>query len=397
MEAANTSILIINSGSSSIKFSLYKITDLTKHLLHGELETNGTKNATLHFTNIISNQKNSIDIKSAGYDNSINFLITWLEKQDEFVSIVAVGHRIVHGMKHTEPEKITPELLDELKKISAFDPEHLPQEIKLIELFQKHYPAIQQIACFDTSFHTSIAMVAKLLPIPRKYFSMGIQRYGFHGLSYSYLMEELDKLTGNKVGKEKIILAHLGNGASIAAIKNGKSIDTSMSFTPTAGIPMSTRTGDLDPGVAWYLMHQEKMSAKQFNYLINHESGLLGISETNSDMRELLKLQAIDTRAADAIDIFCYQTKKYIGAYAAALGGLNRLVFSGGIGENAPEIRERICSSLKFLGVELDKKRNGKNKEIISSDNSSVTVHVIKTNEELMIAKLVCDVLKIEH
>src|SRR5580704_17947477 len=254
MEAAKTSVLIINSGSSSIKFSFYKITDLTEQLLYGELENNGAKNEILHFNDTITDQKNSIDVRSAGHDDAIYFLIDWLAKQDEFVSTSVIGHRIVHGMKHTQPEKITPELLDELKKISSFDPEHLPQEIKLIEIFQKRYPALQQVACFDTSFHTSMPTIAKLLPIPRKYFSKGIQRYGFHGLSYSYLMEELYKLAGNKVDKEKIILAHLGNGASLAAIKEGKSIDTSMGFTPTSGIPMSTRTGDLDPGVAWYLM-----------------------------------------------------------------------------------------------------------------------------------------------
>ena len=393
MEAAKTSVLIINGGSSSIKFSFYKIKDLTKQLLHGELENTGAKNAKLHFSNIITNKKNSIDVKSNSQNDAVSFLIDWFEKQDEFVSIKAIGHRIVHGMKHTQPEKITPELLNELKEISAYDPEHLPEEIKLIEIFQKRFPAIEQVACFDTSFHTSMPTVAKLLPIPRKYFSMGIQRYGFHGLSYSYLMEELHKLSGNKIDKEKIILAHLGNGASLAAIKDGKSIDTSMGFTPTSGIPMSTRTGDLDPGVAWYLMQEEKLSAKQFNHLINHESGLLGISETNSDMRKLIKLQATDNRAAEAIELFCYQTKKWIGAFAAALGGLDTLVFSGGIGENAPEIRQRICNGLQFLGIELDEKRNANNEAIISADHCKVIVRVIKTNEELMIAKLTCDVL----
>jgi acetate kinase len=235
--------------------------------------------------------------------------------------------------------------------------------------------------------------VAKLLAIPRRYYDMGIQRYGFHGLSYSYLMEELNKLSEKKTGNEKIILAHLGNGASLAAIKDGKSIDTSMGFTPAAGIPMSTRTGDLDPGVASYLMLEGEKSAKEFNHLINHESGLLGISGTSSDMRELLKIQNSDNRAAEAIELFCYQTKKYIGAYAAALGGLDELVFSGGIGENAPEIRDRALSGLKFLGVELDEKRNLGNEKIISTDNSKVIVRVIKTNEELMIGRLVCDVL----
>jgi acetate kinase len=392
-QSAKNCVLTINGGSSSIKFSLYKIENTLTAIFFGELESIGTKNTKLNFNNLIANKKDSISITAADYNEAANFLIDWLEEQKDFDSIIAIGHRIVHGMKHEKPEKITPALLDELKKISAYDPEHLPEEIKLIELFQKRYPALPQVACFDTSFHASMPLVAKLLSIPRKYFSMGIQRYGFHGLSYSYLMEELKKLADNKVDNEKIILAHLGNGASLAAIKDGKSIDTSMGFTPTAGLPMSTRTGDLDPGVTSYLMQEEKLSTEQFNHLINHESGLLGISETNSDMRELLKLQTFDNRAAEAIELFCYQTKKWIGSYAAVLGGLDTLVFAGGIGENAPEIRERVCIDIQFLGIELDEKRNANNEAIISTDISRVTVRVIKTNEELMIAKLVCDVL----
>lgn len=392
MNAEKNNILTINGGSSSIKFALYNEESLSP-ILSGEIENVGCQKTSLHYFNITTKEKNSLDIDVTEQKDVVHFFIDWLEKQDGIDSVKAIGHRVVHGMDHTKPEKITDALINELKKISEYDPEHLPGEIKLIEIFHKRFPSLIQIACFDTSFHTSMPTVAKLLPIPRRYYNMGIKRYGFHGLSYSYLMEELNKLTNNKSSGEKIIIAHLGNGASITAIKNGKSIDTSMGFTPTAGLPMSTRTGDLDPGVASYLMENEKITSKQFNHLINHESGLLGISETNSDMRELLKLQTSDNRAAEAVEIFCYQTKKYIGAYAAALGGLNTLVFSGGIGENAPEIRERICSNLQFLGIEIDKKRNNNHEEIISSDKSKVMTRVIKTNEELMIAKLVRDVI----
>ena len=218
---------------------------------------------------------------------------------------------------------------------------------------------------------------------------MGIQRYGFHGLSYAYLMEELTRASGSETAKGKIILAHLGNGASLAAVKDGKSIDTSMGFTPTSGLVMGTRTGDLDPGVTWFLMQSEKLNAEQFNDLINHQSGLLGISETSSDMQDLLKQQHTDNRAAEAVELFCYQTKKWIGSYAAVLDGLDILVFAGGIGENVPEVRSRICSGLQFLGIELDEKRNTENNTIISTDKSRVTLRVIKTNEELMIAKSV--------
>ncbi len=386
-------ILTINGGSSSIKFSLYRIKEPLEQLFDGEIENIGSKKSTLNFNSTSDQQKNSIDIEAADHDQAANHLIEWLEKQEHFDSVKAIGHRIVHGMKHTQPELVTDDLLNELKKISAFDPNHLPEEIKLIEVFKKRYPALKQIACFDTSFHTSMPVVAKLLTIPRRYYAMGIQRYGFHGLSYAYLMEELKRVAGEETAKGKIILAHLGSGASLAAVKDGKSMDTSMGFTPTSGLPMSTRTGDLDPGVAWYLMQHEKLTPKEFNHLINDESGLLGISETNSDMKELMKIENKDDRAKEAIELFYYQTKKWIGSYAAALGGLDTLVFSGGIGEHSPEVRSKICDNLEFLGIELDEIKNMNNEPVISTEISKVKVHVIKTNEELMIAKLVSKIL----
>ena len=393
MKTGKNCVLSINGGSSSIKFALYNIEESLAQLFYGQLENIGEKNTKLSFSDTVTNQKNSINIKAVDHSEAVIFLIEWLEKQEDFSSIKAIGHRIVHGMKHTLPERVTPELIDELKKISAYDPDHLPEEIKLVETFRKHYPALVQIACFDTSFHTTMPVKAKLLTIPRKYYDMGIQRYGFHGLSYAYLMDELDHLAGHEAAKGKVILAHLGNGASLAAVKDGKSMDTSMGFTPTSGLPMGTRTGDLDPGVAWYLIKNEKLSPHQFNHLINHESGLLGISETSSDMRELLKSQKSDTRAAEAIELFCYQAKKWIGSFAAVLGGIDTVVFSGGIGENAPEIRSYICQGLQFLGIELNETGNTRNEAIISTDKSRVCVRVVKTNEELMIARLVCKIL----
>lgn len=364
-------------------------------MLHGQVESIGTKNTKLRFNNTTTNKKGEVNMEVVGQEDAANFLIDWLEKQDGFVSVKVIGHRIVHGLKHTEPEQITPALLEELKGISAYDPEHLPGAIKLIEGFRKRYPALAQIACFDTSFHAAMPPVAKLLPIPRRFQAMGIQRYGFHGLSYAWLMEELDRIAGRETAQGRIILAHLGNGASLAAVKDGKSMDTSMGFTPTSGLPMGTRTGDLDAGLAWYFMQEEQLSPEQFSQLINHESGLLGISETSSDMRELMKYESTDHRAAEAIELFCYQTKKWIGAYAAVLGGLDTLVFSGGIGEHAPEIRSRICQGLQFLGIELEETNNAKNEPVISTDESKVGVRVMKTNEELMIARLVCQVFEL--
>lgn len=385
-------ILTINGGSSSIKFSLYEINEPLKQMLSGAIENIETNNSQLNFT-IIDQKKKSILIKVKNHDQASNYLVDWLEEQQDFTSVSAIGHRIVHGMQHTEPELITDELLKELKKISAFDSEHLPEEIKLIEVFQKRFPAVKQIAFFDTSFHTSMPVVAKLLSIPRRYYEKGIMRYGFHGLSYSYLMQELERLTDKKTTESKIILAHLGSGASLAAVKDGKSIDTSMGFTPNSGLPMGTRTGDLDSGVGSYLMQNENLSLKEYNQLINQESGLLGISETSGDMRKLVDIEESDFRAAEAIELFCYQTKKWIGAFSTVLEGLDILVFSGGIGEHSPEVRCKICDGLEFLGIELDEINNMNNRTIISTDKSKVTVYVIPTNEELMIAKLVCDVL----
>ncbi|MEP6737828.1 MAG: acetate/propionate family kinase [Chryseolinea sp.] len=387
-------ILSINGGSSSIKFALYKTDEILTLLLDGEVQNIGAENAKLNFSNLATNQKGVVAIRAGDHDQAANHLIDWLEKQDAFARVTTVGHRIVHGMKHTEPELITADLLVELKKISAFDPEHLPEEIKLIEVFETRYPALKQIACFDTSFHTSMPQVAKLLSIPRRYFANGIQRYGFHGLSYAYLMEELERVVGTKASRGKVILAHLGSGASLAAVKDGKSIDTSMGFTPTAGLPMGTRTGDLDPGVAWYLMDQEHLTPQQFSHMINHESGLVGISETSSDMRELMKIRDSDKRAEEAIEFFCYQTKKWIGSFSAALGGLDILVFSGGIGEHSSEIRSRICDNLEFLGIELDAEKNQNNEYVISAERAKVMVRVMKTNEEFKIAKMVTELLK---
>lgn len=394
MKSINNCALTINRGSSSIKFALYESDGSLTRLLFGVMENMGLKNTRLNYNYSDATKEISVDIKAVDQDAATHKMMDWLEKQEGFTSVKAIGHRIVQGMKHTEPELITVELLAELKAFSAYDPEHLPFEIKLIELLKKRYPAIPQIACFDTSFHGSMPAIAKLLSIPRRFNARGIQRYGFHGLSYGYLLEELSRSAGNETAKGKIILAHLGNGASLAAVKDGKSMDTSMGFTPTSGLPMGTRTGDLDPGVAWYLMKIEKLNPAQFSHLINYESGLLGISETSSDMRELLKTKDTDSRAAEAIELFCYQVRKWIGSFAAVLDGLDTLVFSGGIGENAPEVRKCICGGLQFLGIELEETNNIKNDAIISTGTSQVTVRVMKTNEELMIARLVCHVLK---
>jgi len=387
------SILTINGGSSSIKFALYNTGKPLKRILYGEIERIGTHGTTFTFKGQTKNGQGSRSIEASDHKSAVNYLIDWLEEQTGFSSIGAVGHRVVHGMYHIEPETITQELLDELHRIAPYDPDHLPEELELREVFRKLHPKLPQVACFDTSFHSTMPRVAKLLPIPRHFDGRGIQRYGFHGLSYSYLIEELANVAGEKAAKGRVILAHLGSGASLAAVRNGKSIDTSMGFTPAAGIPMGTRPGDLDPGVAWYIMKSENLTPKQFNKLINHESGLLGISETSSDMQDLLAKEDDDVRAEEAVALFCYQVKKWIGSFAAAIGGLDTLVFAGGIGEKSPVIRSRICEGLEFLGIELEEKQNIKNSAVISIKNGSTVVRVIHTDEELMMAKIVSQIL----
>jgi len=395
MKPSSPSILTINAGSSSIKFALYETAQPLKLQLYGKVDRIGLPGTNLTFKDLVQNLQGNQVIKASNHRSAANVLIDWLEQRIGFASVKAVGHRVVHGMKYTEPEHVTQELLDELRRISPYDPDHLPREVELIEAFRGHHPKLLQVACFDTAFHRTMPRVAQLLPIPRRFEAMGVRRYGFHGLSYAYLIQELARVAGNKASKGRVILAHLGNGASMAALFDGHSIDTSMGFTPVSGIPMGTRPGDLDPGVAWFMMLTEKLTLKQFNNLINHESGLLGVSETSSDMHDLLEHETNDVRAAEAIALFCYQVKKWVGAFAAALGGLDTLVFAGGIGENAPEVRARICDGLGFLGIELEEKKNVVNADVISADTSPVPVRVIHTDEEWMIATTVSRILGI--
>jgi len=269
----------------------------------------------------------------------------------------------------------------------------MPREIELIEALQRAYSKVPHVACFDTAFHRSMPGVATQLPIPRRYAQRGVQRYGFHGLSYTFLMQELTRIAGVAAGCGRVILAHLGSGASLAAVQGGRCIDTSMGFTPAAGLVMGTRSGDLDPGLMSFLAHAESMNAEQFQTMVNHESGLLGVSETSGDVRDLLDRELEDPRAREALALFCYQAKKWIGSFAAVLGGVDTLVFAGGIGENAAPLRRRICDGLQFLGIEIDELKNQRNAPQISPDRAAVAVRVIHTDEEIIIADLTAGVL----
>ncbi len=380
-------ILTINGGSSSIKFALFDAVGF-KRMLEGEIERIGLPDARLRMRGLGLDGSRQIVVPD--HETAVAVLMDSIGGK----ALAAVGHRVVHGgQRYRKPHVISKEMIDELRRLVPFDPEHLPEELGLIDAFHRRFPDLMQVACFDTAFHRDLPRVATWLPIPRRFDEKGIRRYGFHGLSYEFLMRELVRLGDPAAKSGRVILAHLGNGASLSAVHSGKPLDTSMSFTPTSGLMMSTRTGDLDPGLAGYLMQSEKLTIEQFSHLVNHESGLLGISETSSDMRDLLMREKSDPRAAEAIALFCYQVKKYIGAYAAVLGGLDTLIFSGGIGENSAVVRARICEGLAFIGIALDEKRNAGNDAIVSGEKSGVVVRVIHTDEELMIAKSVSSML----
>lgn len=387
-------VLTINGGSSSIKFALYQRDDPPKRGLQGKIDRIGLPGTSFAFHDQIRDQRESQVIGDRDHAAAAHFLCDWLAQRIGFDSIGAVGHRIVNGGAHFhEPQAVTRALLDELRRIGAYAPEHLPVEIAMIDLFNERVPGLLQVACFDTAFHRNMPRVARILPIPRRFQADGVERYGFHGLSYAYLTEELARVAGAEAALGKVVLAHLGNGASLAAVRDGKGIDTSMGFTPAAGVPMSTRSGDLDPGLVWYFAQTEHMTAQQFHQMINHQSGLLGISETSSDLRDLLKRESGDIRAAEAVALFCYQVKKWIGAFAAALGGLDTLVFAGGIGENSSLVRSRICEGLGFFGIQLDEIRNAAGEPVISADASRAKVRVIRTDEDIVIAKAVFRIL----
>src|SRR5580693_1675232 len=328
MQSDSPCVLAINAGSSSIRFALYEVADPLRRRLDGHIDRVGLSGSTLA-VNDPAGQSLHQAVDACDAYAAAGVLVDWLEAQPQFGSIAAVGHRVVHGMAYSAPQRVTPQLLVELHRITPYDPEHLSIEIRLIEMFLQRHSALPQVACFDTAFHHNMPAVATLLPIPRRYAAKGVKRYGFHGLSYSYLMEELGRLDP-AAARGRVILAHLGNGASLAAVCNGRSIDTSMGFTPASGLVMSTRTGDLDPGLIYFLARTERMSAPRFQRMINHESGLLGVSGTGSDVRDLLARERSDSRAAEAVELFCYQVTKWIGSFAAALGGLDTLVFSAG-------------------------------------------------------------------
>jgi acetate kinase len=382
-------VLTINGGSSSLKFALYESADPPVRRLSGRIERIGSAEARMVVSADGGGQEaRAVDAPDQGA--AANLVLEWLDRSIASSVLAAVGHRIVHGGdRHVEPERVTPGLIEDLHKISVYDPDHLPGEIALIEAFGRAHPEAPQFACFDTAFHHDMPRVARIVPVPRRYEADGVRRYGFHGLSYAYLMEELARTAGAEEARGRVVLAHLGSGASLAAVRDGRCQDTTMGFTPASGLVMATRAGDLDAGLVRFFLEAKGMTVKQFDHVVNHESGLLGVSETSSDMRDLLRREADDPRAAEAVALFCYEARKRIGGLAAALGGLDALVFAGGVGENSPEARARICEGLGFLGLALDANQNAANAPVISTASSRVNVRVIRTDEEVMTARTV--------
>lgn len=392
---AGSSVLTLNAGSSSLKFALFHLDGTQSEIARGKLDGIGKTDARLHLKVFTTREESESSVDASRLGASLDAILKALYSWAEPETLAGVGHRVVHGgPRFSSPQIVTGKLLSELRQLSPLDPDHLPAEIELIEAFQKLAAQVPQVVCFDTAFHHDLPRVAQLLPIPRRYFDEGVRRYGFHGLSYQFLIEELDRLGDPAARKGRVVLAHLGNGASMAAIGDGHCIDTSMGFTPASGLVMSSRAGDIDPGLAAYLSRTEKMSPDQFNRMINHESGLLGVSQISADMRVLLAREKTDAAAADAVALFCYEARKRLGAYAAILGGIDTLVFAGGIGENCPEIRRRICEGLGFMGLTCDHALNETNSPVISAAGSRVTIRVIPTDEETVIARSVTAILK---
>lgn len=383
-------ILILNAGSSSLKFSVFCDREPPELLLRGQLEALQTE------PQFVAHGASGKIVDKYGWpagatlshQDAIEFLLDWGERrQSGGLRLVAAGHRVVHGgTKFLQPVFLDGDVLADLETLVPLAPLHQPHNLAAIRAVTRYAPALPQVACFDTSFHRTQPSVAQQFALPRKLTAEGIQRYGFHGLSYEYIASRLRQVDP-RAATGRTVVAHLGNGASLCALHNGTSVATTMSFTPLDGLPMGTRCGAIDPGVLLYLMDRHGLDARALERLLTNESGLLGVSSISSDMRTLLEKETVDPQAAEAIELFVYRISRELGSMAAALGGLDALVFTGGIGEHAPSIRARVCHAASWLGIDFDPSQNKQRGPQISSSSSRVSVWVIATNEELMIAE----------
>lgn len=384
MKESHTHILTVNGGSSSIKFALFETAAIQK-ILEGKIDRIGMEGTYLVVRDIRTNGETK---KSLDDTDVISYFMETLTSYVPKDTLVGIGHRVVHGgTKYFEPTRIDATVMAELEKLAPFAPRHLPSEITLIRACLEKFSDVPQFACFDTSFYRDLPRIAQILPLPREHEAMGVRRYGFHGLSYEFLLGRLEELTNISPHTKKIVFVHLGSGTSLTAVQNGIPVETTMGFTPTSGVPMGTRSGDLDPGLFEYFTQILGFTPEAFNHLVNYESGLLGVSGITADMEILLREAPHDTRAEEAVAFFCYHVRKSIGALAATMNGIDTLVFSGGMGEKSAEIRERICVGLQFLGIEIDTNANDQHTLCISIPESRVALYMIPTNEEYMIAQ----------
>lgn len=380
---AEPAILAINSGSSSVKFALFGNTAALPRLWSGAVERIGLANSSFHAS---GGEQPVAAGAIRDHEAAMQLVLEAVERQSRERSLSAVGHRVVHGgAEFAEPAIVDAAMLARLDRLVPLAPLHLPHNLAGIAVVCKNRPDLAQIACFDTAFHQTLTRLATLTALPREYYGRGIRRYGFHGLSYEYVVEALRR-DGADVDHERVIVAHLGNGASMCAVAGGRSVETTMGFSALGGLPMGTRCGDLDPGIVLYLADQLGMPIRRVEKLLYEESGLLGISGLSRNMQDLLA-KGDDPAASEAVEFFCLQARKHVGALAAALGGIDRLVFTGGIGANAPAVRAKICAGLEFLGIALDAARNTSGVRVISSAGAQVVVQAFDTDEELVIAR----------
>jgi len=387
-------VLTLNAGSSSLKFAVFTAAVPARRLTSGAVTRIGLPGAVLTVAEGTAPREEHA-LEAPDHARALDAVLAHLEPRHGLAQLAAAGHRIVHGGPrfYDRARRATPDVLAELRRICELDVDHLPAAIAIIEALGRRAPDLAQVACFDTAFHRTMPRVARLLAIPFRYQAAGVERYGFHGLSCTFLIEELARVAGDEAARGRVVLAHLGAGASLTAVLDGRSVDTTMGYTPTSGILMGTRSGDLDPGVLLHLLRNEGMTVAALGDLLNRKSGLLGVSGSSPDMRDLLAREAGDPRAADAIALFCHQARKAIGALATSLGGIDTLVFSGGIGERAAPVRARIARGLEHLGVHLDDARNDASAPVLSTDSSPCTVRVLPTDEESILARETLQVL----
>jgi acetate kinase len=384
-------VLTLNSGSSSLKFAVFPVDGGERALLEGKAERIGLDGSSFHAKDAagreVAHERQPLPDHAAALKRVLEFVRDATPHKP-----VAVGHRLVRGgVQDQAPALVTPALVKRIRELIPYLPDHLPHQIAAIEAVTKFDPALEQVVTFDTAFHRTMPRVAQMYALPREFWDAGILRYGYHGLSYEYVIGELARQAGDGVARGRVVIAHLGNGCSMAALREGRSVDTTMGFTPTGGLMMSSRSGDLDPEVILYLLQRRNLSVAQVSEIVNRKAGLVGVSGGSSDMRDLLARASIgphmDPHAEEAVNLFCYQARKFLGALAAVLGGIDALVFTAGIGENAPEVRRRICDGMGHLGLVLDQPANEAGAPVISAAGSPASVRVIPTNEELMIAR----------